>query len=231
MTGTESAVEEQEAIHSSVPTSGATNAALSPEVLDGTAATAALLSSLLLDPPSRDALDRLASSTDLPWPFPAADGSRPRGARLLCTPTGVDEASADHLRLFGGALPALASPHESVYRSEEHLLFGEVTIEVRAAYARYGVTAPPGGRPADDHIGLELAFVAHLALAALDALDAGDAAAAAQISADLRGFWTDHLLTWVRPFAQHVVREASTDLYRGVGHLLLEGADLWATLT
>ena len=213
------------------PGASAARPALSPDLLDGTAATATLLSSLLLEPPSAEVLERLAASADLPWPFPASDGSRPLGARLLCAPTDVAEAADDHLRLFGGALPALASPHESVYRSDEHLLFGEVTIEVRAAYARYGVAAPAGGRPADDHIGLELAFVAHHALAALDAIEAGDEAAAEQISDDLRAFCADHLLTWVRPFAQHVVREASTDLYRGVGHLLVDEADRWSALT
>lgn len=212
-------------------TGTAAGADLSVDLLDGTAATTALLSSLMLTPPDPEALARLRSAAELEWPFPDAEGSTPEAVLLLCAPVAQAEVAADHLRLFGGAMPALAPPHESVYRSEDHLLFGEVTMQVREAYARHDLAAPAGGRPTDDHAGLELAFVAHLCLLVLDALDRGDHESAQAIATDLRAFWSEHLLTWLPAFAGLVTKNADTTLYRGVGLLLAEEARRWTALT
>ena len=68
----------------------------------------------------------------------------------------------DYTRLFIGPGHVLAPPWESVYRSRERLLFDQATLDVRQAYARFGLQAPRLNHEPDDHLGLELAFMFHL---------------------------------------------------------------------
>jgi len=154
-----------------------------------------------------------------------AEGLAAIGRSLGEQPTPLTEMFADHQRLFFGPENLLACPYESVYLNPEHLTFGAETLEVRRWYGRYGLAAAAVGREPDDHIGLELAFVAHLCLQALDVVDAGEAAgthddAALQVAVRaLAEFLGDHLLAWSEEFCDHVVAGAGTDFYRGVGLL------------
>lgn len=196
---------------------------------DALAAAWTVLARLVHEPPTEQELATLRAETGRGvWPL--ADGPRSgEGLALLGSSTEEVQAVADdHFRLFRGPGERLAVPWGSVYLSEEGLLFDEQTMAVRAAYARHGLEVPHLNRDPDDHIALELTFLATLLARALDAEEAGDTATANGLLAEHDTFCRDHLLPFAPEFFARVEQHASTHFYRGVGVL---GSDAMAQLT
>ncbi len=197
--------------------------------LDALAAVATVLSRWLMSPPDAETL-AVACAPDMlaEWPLPAERATM-RGLRELARHRDENETAesiaADHLRLFIGPGHAVASPYESVHRSLEGLLFDEQTLQVREWYKRFGLSAPREGKEPDDHIALELEFVA-LLLGAAEAKNDDDASLFAQAVAQ---FTTAHLRTWAPAWFGIVLTQADTAFYRGVAHLGLGLLDELAT--
>jgi putative dimethyl sulfoxide reductase chaperone len=193
------------------------------ERLDAYAAATAFVSRLLLESPDGPLLALLSAPGVLQeWPLHA--DQHPAGLAALAASfasggESLQDIHADHRRLFLGPERVLACPYESVYLNEEHLTFGSQTLAVRESYRRYGLRAPAPGREPDDHIGLELAFVSHLCLQALDAADRNDDEALGETCRVLGEFLRAHLLLWADECLDHVLANAETDFYLGVGQL------------
>jgi TorA maturation chaperone TorD len=130
------------------------------------------------------------------------------------------ELQADYSRLFAGPGKLLAAPWESVYFSEERLLFQAQTLDVRAWYRRYGLEVAVGRQEPDDHIGLELAFLSHLAGLTVHALKSPNCHTPAALLAAQHDFLQAHLLCWGPAWCQEVEAHARTDFYRGVARML-----------
>lgn len=130
---------------------------------------------------------------------------------------------ADHRRLFVGPRPLLAAPWESVHRSREGLVFDVQTLQVRKAYRRFGLQSPLLNKEPDDHIALESAFVANLALRALDALEEGRDEDTERFVTGIGEFRAEHLDEWVPDLLARVSEHAETDYQRGMAQLT-EGA-------
>jgi putative dimethyl sulfoxide reductase chaperone len=191
------------------------------EVLDGYAGACTFLSRLFLQPVDQPLIRALRDDPVLEdWPL-AYDEDTVRGLESLRAgaTTPLDVLLVDHRDLFEGPDHVLACPYESVYLSDEHLTFEEQTLNVRAFYNRFGVRAPSVGKEPDDHIGLELSFLSHLCALGLDAIDASDADAETAMIASIGDFLDQHLLRWVNDCLDRVVEHATTDFYRGLGHL------------
>ena len=161
------------------------------------------------------------------WPFPSRNDRTATGLSLLAAfcegwdQTRLGALEWDFNRLFVGPGEMLAPPWESVHRSRTKLTFQEPTLQVRELYRRFGVEAPAVHREPDDHLGLELAFVATLSdLAAVAAArdDAGRLATCFQTQKD---FLQDHLLAWAPSCLGLVEEHAETDYYRGAARLAL----------
>jgi TorA maturation chaperone TorD len=125
----------------------------------------------------------------------------------------------DHLKLFIGLGKVIAPMWESVYFSEKKLLFQEQTLKVREWYARFGLQAEKINREPDDHIGLEMLFISHLASLALQAIEQNDETKLNEILQAQRDFLSEHLLRWGPVWAKLVKQHAATDFYRGIAHL------------
>ncbi len=125
----------------------------------------------------------------------------------------------DHLHLFIGLGKVLAPMWASVFFSEKKLLFQEQTLQIRDWYARFGLQAEKINREPDDHIGLEMLFVAHLASLALQAIEQDDENKLNEILQAQRDFLSGHLLRWGPAWAKLVKQHATTDFYRGIAHL------------
>ena len=196
--------------------------------LDEFAGAYTFTSRLLLEPPDLALLERVRHP-GLPGEWPMRDAVSQEGMRLLVAGAGDGPVplARDHQALFVGPGPALAPPYESVYRSREHLLFEEQTLQVREAYRAFGLVAPALNREPDDHIGLELHFLAEVSLRSLDALDAGDDDRFDATLAAHQAFLADHLLVWAWECLDRVRDNARTGYFRGVALLtsgLLEQA-------
>jgi putative dimethyl sulfoxide reductase chaperone len=135
----------------------------------------------------------------------------------------LSELQADYTRLFVGPGKVLAPLWESVYYGEERLTFQEETLDVRRWYQRFGLELVNLYHEPDDHIGLELAFLAHLAGKALAALEAGDQAGFHSFLQAQKQFLTGHPLRWVFDWCALVEEQCRTDFYRGIA-LLTRGA-------
>jgi len=113
-----------------------------------------------------------------------------------------------------------AAPNESVWLDDDGLMMQEPMFQVRDWYRRHGVAAEDWRRFPDDHLTLQLQFIAHL-------LSQNQLAAAAQ-------FMDEHLLRWLTDFAVRVANRCGTDFYAGVavltGAYLEELRDLLAEL-
>jgi TorA maturation chaperone TorD len=191
------------------------------ELLDAYAGACTFLSRLFLEPVDQSLISALRGGPVIAdWPMePDQDTVRGLEALWAGASTPLDVLLVDHRDLFEGPDHVLACPYESVYLSEEHLTFEEQTLDVRAFYNRFGVEAPAVGKEPDDHIGLQLSFISHLCVLGLDAIEASDADAETAMIASIGDFLEQHLLRWVDDCLDRVVEHATTDFYRGLGHL------------
>ena len=201
--------------------------------LTGEILAAGLLSKALYSFPSREWLEALAADEVFSdAPLGEAQPDVQAGLKLLqawtesvrggLSDAALDDIRVDYTRLMIGPERVLAPPWESVYFSDERLIFSERTSQVRGWYEHFGVAVEKRQQEPDDHIGLELAFITHLARAALMALERSDAAVFENLIAAQREFLAQHLLTWVGDWCGLVSMHTHTDYYRGIG-LLVSG--------
>jgi putative dimethyl sulfoxide reductase chaperone len=132
---------------------------------------------------------------------------------------GEDEALLAALRAEYARLFLLnAVPYESVYVDEQMMLNTAATALVVAAY-REGGYSPAGQVGAPDHVGLELAFVGHLAAVEAAVLSGGDTDGLARQRTLQRRFLTDHLGRWAPIWATAVQRLARHAFYAALAEV------------
>ncbi|MBF0220353.1 MAG: molecular chaperone TorD family protein [Gammaproteobacteria bacterium] len=117
-----------------------------------------------------------------------------------------------------------ASPEESIWVDKEKLACQESMFQVRSWYEQYGLMAENWRIRPDDHLVLQLRFLAHL-------FSVTDSAAALEEGAR---FMDEHLLRWITPFAERVAGRCETPYYAGIALLTSayceELRDLLATI-
>ena len=128
----------------------------------------------------------------------------------------------DYTRLFIGPGTVLTPPWESVFFSEERLTFQESTLHVREWYRRFGLEMKKLHNEPDDHIGLELEFLAHLAKLGVAATQGTEQSPTEVLDAQ-RAFLTEHVLTWAPVWCGQVYDKARSKFYRGIA-LMTRGA-------
>lgn len=101
-----------------------------------------------------------------------------------------------------------ASPHESVWLDEDHLMRQEPMFQVRAYYTRHGLTVGDWRTRPEDHLALELQFLAHL----FEPVRGDTLAEAAR-------FMDEHLLRWLPPFSQRVAERCRTRFFAALALL------------
>ncbi len=180
------------------------------------------------EPPTLELIQAIADD-DLfsDWPFGSTNAEESAGLDQLrqfsarWDSAQFEDLRRDYARLFVGPNRLLAPPWESVYRSSEHLLFERQTFEVRQQYQRYGMETRQSNVEPDDHIGLELRFMAHLDGLALFSMEKGDTNLTIEAVEATGRFLTEHLLQWTPQFLDLVMKSANTAYYRAVAQLTL----------
>lgn len=117
----------------------------------------------------------------------------------------------EFMRLYVGPAKLIAPPWESVYAEQGRSLFTATTLDVRNAYRAQGMLPAAYPHVADDHLSIELDFMAQLARAMQAAQEEGraqDEQDARKASAD---FLAAHLLRWVPAYAGEMARKAKAD--------------------
>ena len=189
-----------------------------------------LLSRILYKEPERDWLDQLITEQVFSEvPFGSEQPEVVRGLEILrawsksnaggLSDQNFSDLKLDYTRLFIGLDMLPTAPWESVYFNRERMIFQEQTMQVREWYARFGLQVENFNKEPDDHIGLEILFVAHLASLALQSIDKGDQPALDEVLQAQREFIKEHLLRWGPAWTQLLLQHAQTDFYRGIAHL------------
>lgn len=135
---------------------------------------------------------------------------------------GCDEASLEELavvfdRVFFGMGPRAAQkafPYESVYTSDKGLMMQDAYSDAVRVYRSAGFAKNADFSEPEDHIAVELAFVAAQLGRASEALRAGDAEGAEEALRSAFAFARGHLLNWVDRFAADVEKAAGEGFYR-----------------
>lgn len=190
-----------------------------------------------IEEPSRDFVE-LLSSEEMMEAFPFIEESEMlrggvealsfylRDPDLLSTKN-MDDLAADFTNLFVGPNKVKAPPWESIYVSDQRLVFRDETIDVRNTYAKQSLIPKNIHLEPDDHISLELDFLVHLTKRALTELRANKLSHAKRTLTEQKKFMQSHLLKWVSDLAGNVRHFARTDFYRGTANILegFVGAD------
>jgi TorA maturation chaperone TorD len=130
-----------------------------------------------------------------------------------------EDLQVDYTRLFIGPGKVLAPPWESVYFGVNRSLFQQETLQVRLWYRRFGLEIEKLHKEPDDHIGMELSFIANLSQRALRALEAKDETRFSKLLEAQRQFIAEHPLQWASSWCSLVEEHSRTDFYRGLAIL------------
>lgn len=135
----------------------------------------------------------------------------------------IVELAVDYANLFFGVLYAkekkgIPHPSESVYLTG--LLYQEPTDEVRKIYYKHRLIKSGSlkGEP-EDHIALELYFMARLCERSLRKLNEKRFEEVAKLLKTQFEFLKNHLLKWAPQMTGDVIRYAETDFYKGIGRI------------
>ncbi|MCB2010456.1 MAG: molecular chaperone TorD family protein [Geminicoccaceae bacterium] len=131
---------------------------------------------------------------------------------LALMPVPVDDATLDELAADYADIYLVdslhASPSESLWLENERLICQQSMFDMRDWYAHYGYEAENWRRRADDHLVLQLRFMARLA-----------ALATPDSTIDLARFLDRHTLRWIHTFAERVAARCATPWFAGVAML------------
>lgn len=164
---------------------------------------------------ARELSDEFAFESDEPALMAALDAMRAALAD-------ADEAALEQLavtfdRVFFGMGPLTARhafPYESVYTSDRGIMMQDAYAQVVRAYREQHLAKDTSFTEPEDHLAVELSFMATLADRAASFLAAADAAgdeAADQTVRQSLAFAQAHLLDWVERFCHDLDVAASTD--------------------
>lgn len=109
-----------------------------------------------------------------------------------------------------------AVPYESVFTSEEGLLFQEAYHDVYHLYRQTGVRRAEGYDYPDDHLSFMCEYQRILSMRAIQAIDDGDLERACEILEASRDFLNQHICSWFDDFADLANKLIETNFYRGI---------------
>lgn len=162
------------------------------------------------------------------FPSSSADGDIGKGYRMIAdfmTTTWentLNDLAVDYVRTFiGYGLDTFSAafPYESVYTSERRLLMQDARDEVLALYRAAGLEKDESWPESEDHVALELEYMAILTRRTIESLESGGEGAAFSQLVCQRNFLQDHLLNWVPLMTADMRKFAKTDLYLGLSYL------------
>ena len=150
--------------------------------------------------------------------FPAATGNTAVDAGSHA----ITDLAVDYVRAFighGVDAYSAAYPFESVYTSPKRLMMQEARDEVLAVYRSEGLDKLPSWKESEDHIALELEFMAVLGDRIVTAAEAADEAEVERLLSTQRNFLEDHLASWAPLMTADLRRFAQCGLYQGLASL------------
>jgi len=134
----------------------------------------------------------------------------------------LTDFAVDFARIFLGAGIAqgtVAYPYESVYTSRDQLVMQDAYEKVLKIYRRHGITKTEADLY-EDHISLELEFMAFLCDEAVAFLEKDDQASFEENLKEQRNFFKEHLANWVFNFTTTIREVAGDSIYSSAADIL-----------
>lgn len=125
----------------------------------------------------------------------------------------------DHMRLFVGPGRLPSPPWESAYINKDRALFQMQTVGVKNWYRRFDLVLASDYNEPADHVGLQFAFLGHLAESTIAAAAISDGGEVKRLIDAQRGFLAQHVAPWVPRWADDVAAHARSDFHRGIAWL------------
>ncbi|WP_230397397.1 TorD/DmsD family molecular chaperone [Novisyntrophococcus fermenticellae] len=133
----------------------------------------------------------------------------------------LTDLAVDYAKVFLGAGAtenSAAYPYESVYTSSKRIMMQEARDEVLDVYKSKRLVKDNNIKALpEDHVSLELEFMAFLCEEALSALDLKDSSLVLSSLTEQRDFLDRHMLNWIHGFCYDIAKYADTEFYKGVG--------------
>ncbi len=127
------------------------------------------------------------------------------------------ELAADFCDLFLKSDRDSALPYASVY-TDKGLLNGKPAQQMRELLGAHGVKVEQNLNEPEDHLAIQLDFLAHLAISANQIEHSAQLSSARQAQSD---FISQHLLTWLPAFAERCTQFDAFGLYSAAARLAL----------
>lgn len=134
-----------------------------------------------------------------------------------------ETAAADFARAFLGAgvvNQVAAYPFESVYTSPTRLVMQDAYEAVRQLYHKYGFVKSEDCDLHEDHIALEIQFLAHLSGRAAKLFEEGKEAEACDVLRLQKTFIETHIENWISRFCDDVRACPVSPFYKGWSYIL-----------
>ena len=131
-----------------------------------------------------------------------------------CDDHDIEELAVVFDRVFFGMGPRTAHkafPYESVYTSVGGRMNQEAWTQVKAIYAKAGFEKNPSFKEPEDHIAVELSFMAEICNQVIDALKADNMQAAEALLHCQHQFMQDHIINWLNPFYADVQKATNNE--------------------
>ncbi len=148
-----------------------------------------------------------------------------RGKSEAETKEMLEDLAADYAKTFlaaGDAAGKAAFPYESVYTGTDSQFGGSVQMNLNAEYAARGFSMREDMfKIMEDHIGLELNYMAELLKEQAEMIEAGEEKKADKLSKDMKKFFRRHISNWTGLFANDIYKYTDRDFYRAIARVTL----------
>ena len=139
---------------------------------------------------------------------------------------GADEETVlgDLARHYAFLFLGVGSEHvalcESAYRNERGLLFQNAYFDILEKYREVGLGKREDFPEPEDHLSIELAFMAHLSRWSISSIETGKEEEVEKYYQYQRNFLKDHLLPWIPQFAKGLSEISPSAFYKALAYLL-----------
>lgn len=136
---------------------------------------------------------------------------------------GLEQLAVVFDRVFFGMGPRTAQkafPYESVYTSDRGIMMQEAYSQVTNVYRTMNLRKDERFTEPEDHLAVELAFMALLSQQTARRLADGDERAATDLAARQLAFANDHLLNWLPRFCADLRTGAESGFYYHLARFL-----------
>jgi TorA-specific chaperone len=132
----------------------------------------------------------------------------------------IGDLARQYAFLFLGVGSETVALCESAYRSEGGLLFQNAYFDIMEKYRQAGLGKREDFPEPEDHLSLELAYMAHLCRRIISSIETGKKEEAKKYYQYQGSFLKDHLLSWVPKFSRNLSEISPSPFYKALAYLL-----------